>query len=456
MSSEALLERPIPAVKPRFIAPWRFVRPLIQARNGNFDAIRSLFHGAGPLFYTRIGMRRFHLVNDPDLVEEVLVTKHKCYHKDPGYSALRRLMGNGLLTSEGEVHLRHRRMIQPAFHKKRIDEYAACMVQFARDFEKVWEDGATRDINADMMNVTLSIIAKTMFDADVADDTKRVYDALNTVIHYSELYVNPTIGRIFDSLPIPASRRARAAERELNDIVYRFIREHRESGEDRGDLLSMLLLSTAEDGSGAMSDQQVRDEAITLFLAGHETTSIALSWTWYLLSQHPEVEARLHAELDDVLEHGRPATASDVAHLAYTRRVLTESMRLYPPAFAVGRQAICDNVIGGCQIRKGDLVGVPIMSLHHSEKYFPDPERFDPDRWTPERAAEVPKFAYFPFGGGVRKCIGEPFAWMEGILLLATFAQRWRFALAPDAKIGLEPKITLRPKYGMRMVLHRR
>jgi cytochrome P450 len=306
------------------------------------------------------------------------------------------------------------------------------------------------------MAVTLAIISKTMFDADVTDDSEAIYEAVNTVIRYSERYMNPTVGRMFDALPLPSTKRVHHAERTLNEIIYRFIREHREAAEDKGDLLSMLLMAQAEDGSGVMSDQQVRDECITLFLAGHETTSIAMSWTFYLLSQHPEIEAKLHAEVDTVLEGGRPATAEDVRKLEYTRRVLAESMRIFPPAPAFGRQAVRDTTVGPYAIHKGDVVLVAAMAMQRQARWFPEPDRFDPDRWAPELAAERPKFSYFPFGGGVRKCIGEPFAWMEGILLLASFAQQWRFDLAPDAKIGMDPKITLRPRYGMQMIARRR
>jgi len=434
----------------------RFVKPLLRARKGDLEGIRAILRDCGDAFAVHTPLYRVLFLNTPELVEELLVSKYKHYHKDPGFATLRRLMGQGLLTSEDAFHLRQRRMIQPAFHKNRIDEYAAHMVRLARDRAAQWEDGKQLDLNAEMMAITLAIISKTMFDADVNDDTESIYHALNTVIHYSEMYLLPTVGKVFDALPIPASRRVREAETLLNETIYRFIREHRESGRDHGDLMSMLLMAQAEDGSGVMSDQQVRDESITLFLAGHETTAIAATWTWYLLSQNPEAEARLHQELDTVLEHGRAATAEDVSRLVYTRQVFAESMRLYPPAFGFGRQAISDNQLGPYAIRKNDIVLVASMAMQRQEQWFPEPDRFDPDRWLPEAAAARPRFSYFPFGGGVRKCIGENFAWMEGILLLATLAQQWRFELAPGARIGLDPKITLRPRYGMEMILRRR
>lgn len=456
MGTAPCVVEPAAGIRPPRVPLWRLAMPALRARGGDFDALRRILESSGDAFSVCTPIYRLIFLNHPDLVEELLVSKYKHYHKDPGFAILERILGKGLLTSEDETHLRHRRMIQPAFHKQRIDAYAREMVRLAREREAGWADGAAMDVNAEMMGVTLAIIAKTMFDADVTGEAQAVYDALNTVIEYSEVYASPTLGRLFDALPLPGPRRMREADRVLNEIIYRFIREHRESGRDQGDLLSMLLMAQAEDGSGGMPDAQVRDECLTLFLAGHETTAIAMSWTWYLLSQHPEVEARLHAELDGVLEGGRDATAADVPRLAYTRQIFAESMRLYPPAYGFGRLAMADNTIGPYAIRKGDVVLVASMAMQRQARWFPDPDRFDPDRWLPEAAAARPKFSYFPFGGGVRKCIGEPFAWMEGILLLATIAQRWRFELAPDAKIGLEPKITLRPKYGMKMIARRR
>jgi cytochrome P450 len=428
---------------------------LLKARNGDFAALRTLLEEAPDAFYVRTPIGRIVYLNSPELVESLLVSNHKHYHKDTGYAALRKAMGNGLVTSEGEFHLRQRRMIQPAFHKKRIDEYGEHMVHYARERGEGWTDGATMDVNAEMMAVTLKVIAKTMFDADVADEIEKVYEAVNVMLKYFERYVNPTIGKMFDSLPLESTRRLRESEKNLDEIIYRFIRERRENPEDKGDLLSMLLMAQGDDGSG-MTDAHVRDECITLFLAGHETTAVGLSWTWYLLSQHPEIEARLHEELDRVLEGGRAATAADVPQLDYTRRVLAESMRVRPPVPGFGRQAIRDNMLGAYQIFEGDNIVVSPYALQMRKEWFPEPDSFDPDRWLPERSAGIPKFAYFPFGGGVRKCIGEPFAWMEGILLLATFAQQWKFRLAPDAKIGMDVKVTLRPKYGMKMSLHRR
>lgn len=433
----------------------RFLRPLLKLRNGDFGPVVEYVRTQPDAFYVQLGPWRSVYINDADLMEEMLVKNHKCYHKDPGYDALRRVLGNGLLTSEDAFHLRQRRMIQPAFHKKRIDNYAASMVAYAERMGRSWEDGRSLDIHPEMMNVTLSIIGKTMFSAEVDEDAEKVSEALDIVLRYSERYVINSIGNFFDKLPIESTRSVHRALATLDEEMYRIIDEHRASGEDTGDLLSMLLQAQYEDDGTGMSNEQLRDECITLFLAGHETTAIALSWTWYLLSQYPEVEAKLHEELDRVLE-GRSATADDVERLPYTRRVFMESMRLYPPAFGFGRQAMEDNRLGDYPIRKGDMMIASPYVMQRLPRYFENPDHFDPDRWLTDACKNLPKFAYFPFGGGVRKCIGESFAWMEGILLVATFAQHWKMRLAPDAKIGVDPKITLRPKYGMPMVLHKR
>lgn len=453
----AVLDAPAPkAARMKRVPGLRMMWIIRQLRRGNFTHAVKNSYTVPDAFDSYFGPFRVIFIHHPDLVEALLVKNHKSYHKDSGYTALRRVLGNGLLTNEGEHHLRQRRMIQPAFHKKRIDTYGACMVQYARDRAARWQDGQRIDFHAEMMYVTLRVIAKTMFNADVADKAERVAHALDVIFSVQDRYTIEWVGKIFDALPLQSTRDLHRCLRELDEIIYGFIREHREAQEDAGDLLSMLLDAQSEDDGSRMSDQQLRDECLTLFLAGHETTAVALSWTFYLLSQHPEVEARLHEELDRVLA-GRDATVDDVARLPYTRQVLTESMRIYPPAYAVGRMAIEDNDLCGHKVRKGDTVIVSQYITHRQPEWFPDPERFDPDRWAPGGpASDLPKFAYFPFGGGARKCIGDQFAWMEGILLLATFAQEWKARLAPGHVVSSDPGVTLRPRNGMPMILERR
>jgi cytochrome P450 len=305
-----------------------------------------------------------------------------------------------------------------------------------------------------MMRLTLDIVAKTLFDADVDAEAAEIGRAMTTAFE-SFNYAMIPFTEYLDHVPIPPVRRFNSARDRLDKTIYRLIAERRASGEDRGDLLSMLLLAQDTEGDGTgMSDTQLRDEALTIFLAGHETTANALTWTWYLLSQHPDVEERFHREIDSL--NGAAPTIDDLARLPYTRMVLAESMRLYPPAWAIGRRALAPFQMREFNVPAGTVVLMSQYVMHRDPRYFPDPERFDPERWTPEAQAARPKFSYFPFGGGARVCIGEQFAWMEGILLLATIAQQWRMRLVEDQVVDVQPLITLRPRYGMRMSISRR
>jgi cytochrome P450 len=398
------------------------------------------------------------LVNDPEAIKELLVTKHRNFIKSRGLQRTKSLLGEGLLTSEGEYHLRQRRLVQPAFHRQRIASYAADMVRLAGDASTRWEQlppGEQVDIAEEMTRLTLAIVAKTLFDADVEEEAPEIKEALDVAVRMFFNMVLP-FTEYLENLPLPSMLRLKQARLRLDETIYRIIRERRESGEDHGDLLSMLLMAQDEEGDGSgMTDKQVRDEAMTLFLAGHETTANALSWAWYLLARHPEVEARLHEELDAVLQ-GRLPTFEDLEHLSYTRMVLSESMRLYPPAWILGRIALEECELGGYSIPAGSIVLTSQYLMHHDERYYPDPFRFDPLRWTEEAQAGRPRFAYFPFGGGPRLCIGESFAWMEGALVLATLAQRWRPRLLPGRPVEPHPLITLRPRHGIPMRLERR
>jgi len=306
-----------------------------------------------------------------------------------------------------------------------------------------------------MMRLTLAIVGKTLFDADVESEAPEIGKALTDVMQLFERITNPLSG-LLDKLPLPANIRWLRAKERLDSTIYRIINERRASGEDRGDLLSMLLLAQDEEGDGgSMTDEQLRDEAMTLFVAGHETTANALTWTWYLLSQHPDVEEKLHEEIDNVLAAKLP-TAADVARLRYTEMVFAESMRLYPPAWTLGRRVLSDYQIGPYVVPAGSIVLMSPWVMHRDPRFFPDPLKFDPERWTPEAREARPKFSYFPFGGGPRVCIGEQFAWMEGALLIATIGQQWKMRLAPGQRVEPKAMITLRPKYGMRMVLSER
>ena len=419
------------------------------------DPARFLLDSArqyGDIVYFKIGKQDIVLINRPDLIQDVLVNHPGRFMKSRILQRAKQMIGEGLLTSEGQFHLRQRRLVQPAFHRDRLIGYGTAMTECALRAQSRWREGDTRDIAEEMMHITLAIVARTLFSADIEGETREIGEAMTAVLNTFNTMVLP-FADLLQKLPLPAQRRALRARARLDETIYRFIAERRASGEDRGDLLSMLLLAQDElgDGSG-MTDRQVRDEAMTLFLAGHETTANALTWTWYLLSQHPEVETRMRAEIAEVLG-GRTPGFDDLPRLRYTEMVFAESMRLYPPAWAIARLALKEHGIDSYVVEPGWIVAMSPFAMHRKPEYYPDPERFDPERWTAERKESRPRYAYFPFGGGPRICIGERFAWMEGMMVLATVAQRWRFQLAPGARVQHHAQITLRTRHGLPMVL---
>jgi cytochrome P450 len=411
----------------------------------------------GDIVYFNVGARRAYLLNHPDLVRDVLVNHQDHFHKGRALQRSKRLLGEGLLTSEGEHHRRQRRLAQPAFHKKRIESYGDVMVAYTARHTARWRDGDDVDIAREMMRLTLAIVGKTLFNADVEEDADRIAGALTEIMELFNMLVLP-YSEYLEKLPLPQTRRFERARAKLDSIIYRIVEERRRDPSDAGDLLSMLLAARDVEGDqSGMTDQQIRDEVMTLTLAGHETTANALSWTWYLLAQHPEVERRLHAELDEVLDQGRRLpTVEDLPRLRYTEMILSESMRLYPPAWAVGRLAIKDYEVRGYAVPAGSLVLVSQYVMHRDARFFAEPERFEPARWTPEAKEARPAYSYFPFGGGARRCVGEGFAWMEGVLLVATIASRWRMRLDSGRRVETYPRITLRPRRGVRVALESR
>lgn len=428
---------------------------LLAYRRGPLPFFQNLAQKYGDISYFKLGSQEVFFLNHPDLIKDVLVTNSQNFMKGLALQRAKRLLGTGLLTSEGEFHRRQRRLALPAFHKSRVATYATVMTDQAARMRESWRGGQTIDIAEEMMSLTLGIVGKTLFDSDVESDSKDVGEAMNVAMDLFNTITVPFFN-LLQKLPLPQVRRFDNAKAKLDKIIYRLIEERRASGKDRGDLLSMLLLSQDEEGDGGgMTDEQLRDEAMTIFLAGHETTANALTWTWYLLSQHPEAEAKLHHELDEVLGSRQPEFV-DVARLRYTEMVLAESMRLYPPAWAIGRMSLCDSEIGGYLVPQGSLVLMSQYVLHRDDRYFADPLGFDPERWTEAARAQRPQFSYFPFGGGPRRCIGESFAWMEGVLLVATLAQQWQMRLAPHQVVALRPVMTLRPKHGMKMTVTKR
>jgi cytochrome P450 len=427
---------------------------LIAIRRDPIKFLMGLAERYGDVAYFKLGPQPVFLINNPDYIRDVLVTHNRNFMKGEGLQRAKRLLGEGLLTSEGEFHLRQRRLAQPAFHRQRIAGYAETIVGYAARMRDRWQPGepGEMDVAREMMRLTLAIAGKTLFDADVEEEADEIGEALTTTLAMFDRVTLP-FSQFFERFPIPAVKRFQQAKDRLDATIYRMIDERRAGGEDRGDLLSILMAARDEEGDGTgMTDEQLRDEAMTIFLAGHETTANALTWTWYLLAQNPEVEARFHNEVDRVLG-GRLPAAEDYPQLRYTEMILAESMRMYPPAWVIGRRALGDYSIGGYHVPARSILLMSQYVMHHNPKYFPDPFSFDPDRWLPEARESRPKFSYFPFGGGPRVCIGEHFAWMEGVLVLATIAQNWRMRLAAGNQIELQPLVTLRPKHGMKMIV---
>lgn len=446
-----------------FPAGPRFRHPLIsywKFRRDPTGFLTRLARQYGDVVYFKLAGRDTFLLSHPDFVRDVLVTHDRSFIKSRGLQQARWLLGNGLLTSEGELHRRQRRLIQPLFHRQQIGRYADTMATYTDRLTgpACWQDGAMVDIHQEMMRLTLAIVGKCIFNQDIEAEASEIGACMDILTRNFQRMLLPFSDWLM-RLPTAENRRIRQAAATLDRIVLGLIQERRQAQanpDQAEDLLSLLLAARDVEGDGGgMDDRQVRDEALTLLLAGHETTANALTWTWYLLSQYPEVQTRLQAEVDRVLG-GRLPTADDVAALAYTRMVLAEAMRLYPPAWIMGREAREDVEIGGYRIPAGSTVLVSQWVIHRDPRYYPEPERFDPMRWTAEAQAGRPRYAYFPFGGGSRICIGEHFAWLEGILILATVARHWQLEMASPRPPQPQATITLRPRHGLPMVLRRR
>ncbi len=402
------------------------------------------------------GLIKVHIIQSAELAHEVLVEHADAFVKGFGLSYFARpLLGNGLLTSERDFHRRQRRMMAPAFVHKRIAEFAGVIGARAEAAQRGFADGATVDVAAAMMRLTLEIVGATLFGAEVGPEADEIGAALTAALEHATSAVRAAIP-IPPTWPTPGNRRGLAAIARLDATVYRLIEERRRSGVDKGDFLSMLLAAQDEDDGSVMTDRQVRDEAMNIFLAGHETTANALAWTFYLLAHHPEVRARLEREVDGALE-GRTPTLADLGRMPYTLAVLKESMRLYPPAFVVARRATRDVTLRGQRVRKNELCLINIIGMQRRARYFPDPERFHPDRFLPENEKDLTKQAFLPFGAGPRICIGNHFALLEGHLALAAITQRVRLDRLPGAPpVAMDPLMTLRPKGGIPMRVTRR
>jgi cytochrome P450 len=418
----------------------------------------------------RLNALRFavYLVSDPQAIQEALTMTGSVYTKGvprrddptgPGVQPLSRLLGEGLLTSTGELHKRQRRLLQPLFHRDRISEYAAAFAEIAAHDD--WRDGQTRDVHHDMVEITLAVIARTVFDVDL--DT----DVAATIRRTVEVDLSPTAGvgplaRIATMLRLPGARRIETARDDLRGVVHRLIADRRRQGTGGRDVLSLLLDARDADTGEAMSDDQIADEALTLLLAGHETTANALSWTLSLLARHPEAQARLHAELDDVLTPDGRVGLADVPRLVWTTAVFNEAMRLYPPAWMIGRRLLEDRVICGYQLAAGSVLILSPYVVQRDPQWWPSPDAFRPERWleptagTAATVADRPRYAYFPFGGGARQCIGNSFAQLEGVVILAERCRRWSYTPVGPQPPASKPRVTLRPAAGVPLTVRQR
>lgn len=406
----------------------------------------------GDVSQFRVGHWDYWFFAHPEVVRDVLVTQDENFIKGPALRRAKETLGEGLLTSEGDLHRRQRRLVQPVLHPNRVTSYGQVMTDYAAQAAASWQAGQEFDLHEQMMKLTLRIVAKTLFDADVAAEVDSIGHAMDVSVGMFARAMSPW-GPILNFLPLPSNFRFKREWGRLMALIDRFVQDRRQNDTGKDDLLSRLLRATdSDDGGGAMSDRQLRDEAITLFTAGHETTANALTFTFYLLSQNPDAQRTMQQELRDVLG-GKPPGAQDVEKLSYTRMVLSEAMRLYPPAWALGRESVAPCSLGGYSVPAGAVVLLSQWVTQRDPRWWPDPLRFDPLRFSSENRSQRPRWAYFPFGGGSRQCIGESFAWMEAILLLATLAQRWQMEYLGQGLPRLRPLITLRPAEPVRVRL---
>ena len=428
--------------------------------NDAIGLVGDRFERYGDLYYVPSGSGGLYVSRHPDHIRDVLITHGSSYGKaHSAFARLARVLGQGLLTTDGATWKRHRRMIQPAFHKPRLRHYSNMMVAEAERTARRWRDHASVDLGVEMTELTLRVVSRSLFSHEVADEVDAITGAVSVL---QDSFSRPVL--LPRWVPTPYRRLVLRSIASIDDMMHRLIAARRAGAGDsapapeRGDpdLLQMLVDVRDEEGDGAgLTDREIRDQLVTFYMAGHETTSHALTWTFYLLSQNPNAEALMHAELDRVLGNRLP-TFEDLDDLAYTERVIKESMRLYPPVYVVARKAATNTYIGEYPVPAGSEVALWIYMTHRDARWYPDPETFQPDRFADEKTSERPRYAYLPFGAGARTCIGKAFATIEAVLILATLAQRFRLTLAPDHRVGLKTRVTLLPKYGMKMTAHAR
>jgi cytochrome P450 len=455
-SSRGAKSRPARPARP----PWRdFLRVRREFDAGVLEGLTFIHRTYGPFVQTRLPLE-LYFIADPACIEEVLVKKAEAFRKDRTSRLLSRVVGNGLLVNEGDSWRRQRRLLQPAFHQRQLQSYAAVMTGAIARAAGGWQAGQVRNVHEDMMAVTLNIVAETLFGADVSADAGHIGQIISELMEQFGRILGLTARFLPPAwVPTPTNRQFRASAHKVDLVIQGIIdarrrKQSQPEGGSENDLLSLLIRARDEDG-GAMTDAQVRDEAVTLFLAGHETTALALTYSLYLLARHPECQARLAEEVRRVLG-GRAPGLADLESLAYTDAVVQEAMRLYPPAWVMARQALPDVEIGGFHFRKGAEFVMSPWVLHRDPRNFEDPQAFRPERWQGDLAQRLPRFAYFPFGGGPRVCIGNRFAMMEAKLVLAAAIQRFRFEVAPQTELTLLPSVTLRPRHGLWLRLEAR
>jgi cytochrome P450 len=432
-----------------------FLGNIFALRNKRLELLLRISQQFGDIGAFHFGPRIVPVLNSPEFIRQVLVDQGSTFEKTATVRALGTpVLGNGVFLSEGEEHRQQRRLLAPLFHHRRVLDYAETMVDCTSQLEGTWKDGETINLSDEMTRLTLWIISKVLFGADVSGEERELGDVLTyTFQHFADAVTNPL--RLPQSWPTPRNQRARMALARINVTLYRMIEERRQNDEGHNDLLSALLQVSDEEHTASLSDRQVRDEALSLFVAGHETVANALTWCWYLLSQHPEIYAKMQAEGDRVLA-GRSPTIADLPNLPYTLQIFKETLRLYPPVYAFTRRAMSSVQLGEYRVPAGASVVISPYSLHRRSKFFPDPERFDPERFAPQQEENLPRYAYLPFGAGSHICLGMHFALLEGHLLLATLAQRLTFAFVGSGSIEPEPLLTLRPKGAILMRVRRR
>lgn len=455
--ADALVKQPRGVHRPDGPHGYMIAVNAISGRQSPVEFFSTLRETYPQLAYFHTRGEHTYVLTDADLIQEVFQGRGKDLVKGRALQQAKAVVGEGLLTSEGEQHMRQRRMIQPAFHHERIAEYAQQMSEAAVAHSDGWRDGQHVEMAADMSALTLDVVGRTLFGTDLTGSAREVGESLNEVLEAFPRMMLPG-GQFISRLPLPSNKRLEESINRLDLLIQRIIAEHRANG-DNGDLLSMMI-AAQEDGF-SMDDAQLRDEVMTLVLAGHETTAMTLTWTWYLLSQNLDIATALHAEVDSVLG-GRPAEFADIPNLPFTHATISEAIRLFPPAWIIGRRTLTDMEIAGFEVPAGSILLASQMGTHRDPRYWQDAEQFTPRRWIDEsgafseKAPGQPRGAWFPFAFGKRRCIGDQFAWTEAIIVLATLAQQWSPEL--DASAAIEPvgAVTLRPKGGMPMTVRRR